>query len=226
MKRYLPFAIIAIVLCSAIVVAALLLRKPRQTTSQLSSQPGTSKPSGPQPGANPPRSKGNPNAPVTIEEFGDLQCPPCAALYPELEKIEKEYGERVRVVFRHFPLTQMHPYALEAAQAAEAAGEQGKFWEMHNWMYQQQENWSTAPNARQMFLQQAQNMGLNVEKFRQDMNSAEVKQRIIQDYNRGVSLGVQGTPTLFINGRQVTQEQMTDEGIHGLINSSLAAKGQ
>jgi protein-disulfide isomerase len=156
----------------------------------------------------------------------DLQCPPCAALHPELQRIEKEYGERVRVVFRHFPLTQMHPYALEAAQAVEAAGAQGKFWEMHDWMYVQQQNWATAPNARQMFLQQAQNLGLNVEKFRQDMNSAEVKQRIIQDYNRGVSLGVTGTPTLFINGRLVTSEQMTDEGIHALINSSLAAKGQ
>jgi protein-disulfide isomerase len=97
---------------------------------------------------------------------------------------------------------------------------------MHDWMYQQQERWANSPNARQMFLQQAQSLGLNVEKFRQDMNSAEVKQRIIQDYNRGVSLGVQGTPTIFINGRQVTQDQMTDEGIHALINSSLAAKGQ
>lgn len=222
MKRYLPFAIIAIVLCSAIVVAALLLRSPRQSSSGMSGRPTA----GPQPGANPPRSKGKAEAPVTIEEFGDLQCPPCAALNPELHTIEKEYGERVRIIFRHFPLTQMHPYALEAAQAAEAAGEQGKFWEMQDWMYLQQQNWATAPNARQLFLQQAQSMGLNVEKFRQDMNSAEIKQRIIQDYNRGMSLGVTGTPTLFINGRMVTSEQMTREGIRAVINSSLAAKGQ
>jgi protein-disulfide isomerase len=227
MKRYLPFAIIAIVLFSAIVVAALLLRTPRQSSSSLPpGQSGTGRPTGPQPGADPPRSKGKENAPVTIEEFGDLQCPPCAAMHPALQKIEKEYGDRVRVVFRHFPLTQMHPYALEAAQAVEAAGMQGKFWELHDWMYVQQDKWSQAPNARQMFLQQAQNLGLNVEKFRQDMNSAEVKQRIILDYNRGVSLGVTGTPTLFINGKQVTSDQMTDEGIHALINSSLAAKGQ
>jgi protein-disulfide isomerase len=225
MKRYLPFAIIAIVLFSAIVVAALLLRTPRQS-SLSPSQSGTGRPTGPQPGASPPRSKGKENAPVTIEEFGDLQCPPCAAMHPELQKIEKEYGERVRIIFRHFPLTQMHPYALEAAQAVEAAGLQGKFWEMHDWMYVQQDKWTQAPNVRQIFLQQAQNLGLNVEKFRQDMNSAEVKQRIILDYNRGVSLGVTGTPTLFINGKQVTSEQMTDEGIHALINSSLAAKGQ
>ncbi|HKS26313.1 MAG TPA: thioredoxin domain-containing protein [Pyrinomonadaceae bacterium] len=227
MKRYLPFAIIAIVLFSAIVVAALLLRTPRQSSSSLSpGQSSTSKTTGPQPGADPPNSKGNPNAPVTIEEFGDLQCPPCAAMHPELQKIQQEYGERVRVIFRHFPLTQMHPYALEAAQAVEAAGMQGKFWEMHDWMYLQQEKWTQAPNARQMFLQQAQNLGLNVEKFRQDMNSAEVKQRIILDYNRGMSLGVTGTPTLFINGKQVTSDKMTDEGIHALINSALAAKGQ
>ncbi|HYO90924.1 MAG TPA: thioredoxin domain-containing protein [Pyrinomonadaceae bacterium] len=226
MKRYLPFAIIAIVLFSVIVVAALLLRAPRQSTSPSQNQSATGRPTGPQAGAVPPRSKGNENAPVTIEEFGDLQCPPCAAMHPALQKIEKEYGERVRIVFRHFPLTQMHPYALEAAQAVEAAGVQGKFWEMHDWMYLQQEKWSTAPNARQMFLQQAQNLGLNVEKFRQDMNSQEVRQRIVQDYNRGISLGVTGTPTLFINGKLVTSDQMTDEGIHALINSSLAAKGQ
>jgi protein-disulfide isomerase len=228
MKRYLPFAIIAIVFCSAIVVAALLLRAPKQPSS---SQPGATTagnnaPAGPQPGAEPPRTKGEANAPVTIEEFGDLQCPPCAALHPALTRIEKDYGARVRVIFRHFPLTQMHPFALEAAQATEAAGEQGKFWEMHDWMYQQQQNWTNAPNARQMFLQQAQNLGLNLEKFRQDMNSAEIRQRIILDYKRGMSLGVLGTPTLFINGRIVPQEQMTDDGIRGLINSALAAKGQ
>ena len=225
MKRYLPFAIIAIVFGSAIVVAALLLRAPKQSTSTTAPQSPNSQ-GGPQNGADPPRSKGNPNAPVVIEEFGDLQCPPCAALHPELARIETEYGARVRLIFRHFPLTQMHPYALEAAQAVEAAGVQGKFWELHDWMYVHQQEWAAAPNARQIFLQQAQNMGLNVEKFRQDMGSVEVKQRIIQDYRRGMSLGVQGTPTVFINGRQVTQEQMTGDGLRALINSTLAAKGQ
>jgi protein-disulfide isomerase len=232
MKRYLPFAIIGIVFCSAIVIAALWLRTQRRATAPPSSllpssSPSSAKsPSGPQPGANPARSKGNENAPVVIEEFSDLQCPSCAAMHPELNRLEKEYGARIRIIFRHFPLTQMHPYALEAAMAAEAAGEQGKFWEMHDWMYTEQQSWSKAPYVRQVFLQQAQNMGLNVEKFRQDMNSAEVKQRIVLDYNRGLSLGVTGTPTLFINGRQVPVEQMSDDGLHAAINSALAAKGQ
>lgn len=223
MKRYLPFAIIALVLFSAIVVAALLLRKP-QTSS---SSPQTTSASGVQPGADPPRSKGDPNAPVVIEEFGDLQCPPCAALHPELGRIMNEYGpSRVRLIFRHFPLTQMHPYALDAAYATEAAALQGKFWELQDWMYTHQQEWSAAPNARQMFLQQAHNLGMNLDKFRQDMNSAEVKQRVILDFRRGVSMGVQGTPTLFIDGRQVAQEQMTSDGLRGMINSALAAKGQ
>lgn len=227
MKRYLPFAIIAIVFFSAIVVAALLLRTPKQATQGANPyQPMTANPAGPQPGADPPRIKGDANAPVTIEEFGDLQCPPCGALHPELSSIEKEYGARVRLVFRHFPLTQMHPYALEAAQAAEAAGAQGKFWEMHDWMYENQKDWTTSPNAHQMFIDQAQNLGLNVDKFKADMISAEVKQRIILDYRRGISLGVLGTPTLFINGKQVGAEQMTDAGLHAAINSALAAKGQ
>lgn len=228
MKRYLPFAIIVIVFCSAIVIAALLLRAPKRNTSSANSasQSSTNTPGGPQLGADPPRAKGPDNAPVLLEEFGDLQCPPCAALHPELEKIEKEYGQRVRLIFRHFPLTQVHPYALDAALAAEAAGEQGKFWEMHDWMYREQQNWSQTPNARQLFLQQAQDMGLNLEKFRQDLNSAEVKQRVILDYKRGLSLGVTGTPTLFVNGRMIQTEQMTDDGLHAAINSALAAKGQ
>lgn len=225
MKRYLPFVIIAVVLCSAVVVAALLLRNPSPPQAS-ATQPLTTQSSGPQPGADPPRSKGNPNAPVVIEEFGDLQCPPCGALHPELNKIESEYGERVRLIFRHFPLTQMHPYALEAAQATEAAGLQGKFWEMHDWMYDHQQEWTNAPNVRQIFLQQAQNLGLDVEKFRQDMGSAEVKQRIILDYRRGMSLGVLGTPTLFINGQQVKADNMTSDGLRALINSALSAKGQ
>jgi protein-disulfide isomerase len=226
MKRYLPFAIIAIVFCSAIVVAVVLLRAPKKSAPSDAGLTGTSQPAGPQPGADPPRIKGDPKAPVVMEEFGDLQCPPCAALHPELNRIESEYGARVQLVFRHFPLTQMHPYALEAAQAAEAAGLQGKFWEMHAWMYEHQQEWATAPSARQLFTSQAANLGLNVEKFKQDMNSADVKQRIILDYRRGVSLGVQGTPTLFINGRMVTTEQMTPDGLRAVINSALAAKGQ
>ena len=228
MKRYLPFAIIAIVFCSAIVVAALLLRAPKTNTTS-TNMPGTSgsnTSTGPQPGAEPARTKGDPNAPVVIEEFGDFQCPPCAALHPELQQIEKDYGQRVRVVFRHFPLTQIHPYALEAAQVAEAAGNQGKFWEMHAWLYEHQEEWHKGPYARQMFFNAAQKMGMDVGRLQVDMNTAEVKQRVIQDYRRGISLGVQGTPTLFINGKLVTQEQMTDAGLRGMINSALAAKGQ
>lgn len=225
MKRYLPFVIIVIVLCSAIVFAALLLRAPKQTRTQTTPATANNSPGGTPLGSDPPRSKGDPAAPVVIEEFGDLQCPPCGALHPELQRLENEYGARLRLIFRHFPLTQMHPYALEAALAAEAAGEQGKFWEMHDWMYEHQQDWGTSPNVRQVFLQQAQNMGLNVEKFRGDMNSAEVKQRIIDDYKRGVALGVQGTPTLFVNGHQVTPDQMTDPGLHALINAALAAKG-
>ncbi len=226
MKRYLPFAIIAIVLCSAIVFAALLLRVPKQSKTQTTPTTANNSPGGTPTGADPPRSKGDANAPVVIEEFGDLQCPPCGALHPELVSLEREYGARLRLIFRHFPLTQMHPYALDAALAAEAAGDQGKFWEMHDWMYEHQQEWGTAPNVRQIFLQQAQNMGLNVEKFRNDMNSAEVKQRVIEDYKRGVALGVQGTPTLFVNGRQVGADQMSDPGLHAVINAALAAKGE
>jgi len=197
MKRYLPFAIIAIVLCSAIVVAALLLRAPKKTTS-LSSTPSsgsssTNNPGSTQSGANPPRAKGDANAPVTIEEFGDLQCPPCAALEPELQKLEKEYGARLRIVFRHFPLTQMHPYALEAAQAAEAAGEQDAFWPMHDALYGDQGRLED-PHL----WARAERLGLDVGRFHRDARSEAVRDRVQAHFRSGIRAGVATTPTLFL----------------------------
>jgi protein-disulfide isomerase len=226
MKRYLPFVIIALVLLAAIGSGAYLLRSSNSsnpTTTTTSDSRSSS--SSIKQGADPPHTKGEPNAAVTIEEFGDFQCPPCGAFYPELKKLKAEYGTNMRVIFRHFPLTEMHPQALDAALAAEAAAAQGKFWEMHDWLYENQALWDKRPNARELFVAQARTFGLNPERFERDMNAAPVKQRVSQDYYRGISLGVTGTPTIFINGRQVAAKEMTPEGLRQLINSALNKKG-
>ena len=171
-------------------------------------------------GAEPAHFEGAENARVTLEEFADFECPPCASLHSEFKKVKKEYGERVRFVFRHYPLS-MHKHAAEAAKAAEAAGMQGKFWEMHNILFERQDEWSQAENTRQLFVDYARSLALDTERFRQDMNSEQVNNRVTADQKRGESIDIEGTPSLFINGNEVSSEAMTPEGIRTAINAAL-----
>ena len=110
------------------------------------------------------------SSPVVLEEYGDYQCPPCGQLYPELKKIESEYGNQVQIVFHHFPLTRMHKNALVAAHAAEAARNQKKFWEMHDRLYRNQSAWADAVDPRSVFISYARELGLNVEQFGSDID--------------------------------------------------------
>ena len=182
--------------------------------------------SSPVPGAEPAHVRGPDNAPVTLEEFGDFECPPCGALYPVLKTIEGENGARLRVVFREFPLTQMHPHALSAAHAAEAAGVQSKFWEMHDLLYENQNIWKEAFDVRPIFEGFASRIGLDVERFKRDQTGEIVDARIVRDGIRGHSLGVVGTPTLFINGREIPYERFnTPEGLRAEINKALNGTG-
>jgi protein-disulfide isomerase len=154
-------------------------------------------------GAEPARALGPEGAPVVLEEFGDYQCPPCGQVFPELEAIKREYGDRLRFVFRHYPLTNIHPHALLAAHAAEAAGRQGKFWEMHRALYENQTGWSRTADPRPLFASYAQQAGLDVERFRRDLGGREGDARIVADHGRARSLGVESTPTFFLNGRKL-----------------------
>lgn len=174
------------------------------------------------PGAAPARVRGDMNAPVTLEEFGDFQCPPCAGLYPELKKIEAEYGARLRVIFRHYPLA-IHKHAKEAARAAEAAALQDRFWEMHDLLYEKQDEWSESCDVRQQFTRYAGDLGLDAARFTKDMDSQEVNDRVRLDEQRAESIDVPGTPSLFINGQQVPSASMTPSGIREQINAALKA---
>jgi protein-disulfide isomerase len=174
------------------------------------------------PGATPPHVRGEMNAPVTLEEFGDFQCPPCAGFHPELKRVEAEYGSRLRVIFRHYPLA-IHKHAREAARAAEAAALQNRFWEMHDLLYEKQDEWSEACDVRQQFIRYAGDLGLDVERFTKDMDSQEVNERVRLDEQRAESLDVPGTPSLFINGSQVPSAYMSASGIREQINAALKA---
>jgi len=172
-------------------------------------------------GAIPAWDKGDLNAPVMIEVFNDYQCPPCARFNKELKGIEAKYKSSVRVVFRNFPLTRIHKNALSAAEAAEAAGLQGKFIEMIDLLYDKSEQWHDSDGAGRLFTSYALELGLNVNRFASDMNSEEVRERIRLDVKRAESLDVMGTPTVLINGKDV--DVSSYENVHRAIKAALGA---
>ncbi len=160
---------------------------------------------------------------MTLEEFADFQCPPCGSFAGFGEELLKEYDSRLRIVFRNFPLA-LHEHAREAALAAEAAGLQGHFWEMHDVLYREQANWSKAPNARELFESYAGTIGLNLDQFRKDMDGEKAKERVDADHARGESLGIKVTPTLYINNQPVDQKDKNPEGVRAAINAALEQK--
>ncbi|MGE0102833.1 MAG: DsbA family protein [Blastocatellales bacterium] len=210
MKRFLPFILIAAVVAGALAAGVWMYQTqstPAQTAAPATETTAAS--SKPISGA------------VLVEEFGDYQCPPCGAFHPEMNKIKAEYGDKIRFVFRHFPLSQIHPNARAAAHAAVAAGKQGKFWEMHNMLYENQNFWAELPDITPIVTSYAQKLGLDVNKFSQDLNANDVSSAVYGDYQLGISMGVTGTPTVFLNGQQLTNEEMTPENIREEINKRL-----
>jgi protein-disulfide isomerase len=236
MKRILPFIIILVVLGLAL-GSAWYLTRTIPPTPAAPGQPPTPAPAGSQaspvqqpgpviagiPGADPAHTKGPANAPVHIEEFGDFECPPCGIFHPILEQMEGEFGDKIQVTFREFPLVPTHQHALAAASAAEAAGLQGKFWEMHKLIYDRQQKWKGEFDVRPVFEGYAKEIGIDVERYKRDVGSDLVQQRIFQDGKRGHSLGVKGTPTVFMNGREVPFEQLPADNFRGLIQREIDA---
>jgi protein-disulfide isomerase len=138
--------------------------------------------------------QGSASAPVTLLEYGDYECSFCGEAYPVLKKIQKQMGDNLRFVFRNFPLREVHPHAFAAAEAAEAADAQGKFWEMHDMLYEHQDN--LEPEA---LVSYAKKLGLDVERFVKDVNAGTFAAKIKHDFQTGLMSGVNGTPSLFIN---------------------------
>src|SRR4029450_3653686 len=221
MKRYLPFVIVALVALATIGSGAMLYRAKRPHISAIPEDKTLFAKSD----AESPHIRGNPEAPVTLEEYGDFQCPPCGMFAAFLGQLEKEYDSRLRVVFRNFPL-KSHEHAREAALAAEAAGLQGRFWEMHDVLYREQDAWSKAPNVRELFESYAGTIGLDLDKFKKDMDGEQARARVEADRQRGESLGIQTTPTLFINNQPVDLRDKNPEGIRAEINAALQQKPQ
>lgn len=230
MRRFLPFLIIIVVALIAVASGVFLFRA--KSTPLLKIATGS-------PGAEPPHVRGGENnARVTVEEFGDFQCPPCGMLAATLLAIERDYGDRIRVIFREFPLA-MHAHAYTAATAAEAAGMQGKFWEMNDLLFEHAPYWSKegpppGPQAiateeqtmrvKDIFAEYAKRVGVDVDRFKKDMLSEQVDRRIKADQARGASIGVDRTPMLFIDGVQIPFASFNENSLHKIIDDALAGK--
>jgi protein-disulfide isomerase len=141
--------------------------------------------------------QGPADAPITLVEYGDYQCPYCGRAYPIVKKVQQHFGDRLRFVFRNFPLNEIHPNAEAAAEVAEAAGANGKFWEMHDLLYENQQNLG-AP----LFSELIEQLGLPESAMRKALENREFEPRVRADFTGGVRSGVNGTPTFFINGHR------------------------
>jgi len=154
--------------------------------------------------------RGNNQAANVLIEYSDFQCPACRAYQPLLEKVMSVYGSQIALVFRNFPLYQIHVNADPAARAAEAAGLQGKFWEMHDLLFNNQEEWSKKPNPWSTFDAYAAVLGLDGQRFKVDVASDAVSQSVADDYARGTAQGVRGTPSFFLNGTKISPSRYED----------------
>ncbi|MHB1864828.1 MAG: DsbA family protein [Candidatus Saccharimonadales bacterium] len=170
---------------------------------------------------------------VTLVEYGDYQCPYCGEYYSTVKQVVAEYNTQITFQFRNFPLTSLHPNAFAGARAAEAAGLMGKFWQMHDLLYQENQiyynsggssaTWIGTTNPEPVFVQYAKSLGLNTTKFQQLYSSDQVNNLIIADENAGNSLGIDATPTFILDGKQV-QVNNTVQAFQTLINAAIAQK--
>ena len=168
--------------------------------------------------------RGPQKAPVLLVEFGDYQCPSCGYYAPLVLEVMRRYPNDVRLEFHHYPLIQLHPWAMAAATATEAAADQGKFWEMHDMIYDNQEKWSKSQNAEADFVAYAGQLGLNVNQFMQSMRSPEVQNRILQDVVRARDGKVDETPTFFVNGQKLAAKPKTADEFSAVIQAALPKK--
>lgn len=216
MNKNLPVLIIGIVLIAAIIGGGALYMnqspaKPAANTNSTQGQDAVKKfqesVAKAPPGAQPAQSKGDPKAVVHLEEFADFACPTCGAFHQTLKEIEKTYGSKVRVTFRHFPLVSVkgHENAYNASRATEAAGMQGRFWEMQNLIFTNQKVWQpqTEADAKTTFEGYAKAIGIDVEKFKQDMVGQQATARVSDDMKRANGLAINSTPTVILNGNRL-----------------------
>ena len=213
MSRSAPFVIVALVAAAALGGGTYLYRAKRAVNAPLKISKEASEQE-----TKAAHILGPADAAVTLEEFGDFQCPPCGRLSEPINQLQKQ--SNIRVIYRNFPLP-VHQHAKEAAYAAEAAALQGRFWEMHDMLFREQAVWSNSGDARALFTTYAGMLQLDLGRFKQDMESSEVQHRVEVDKERGTAIGVSNTPTIFLNNQAVPPPQLNPEGLAAAVESAM-----
>jgi len=155
------------------------------------------------------------DAPVTLVEYGDYECPYCGMAHPVVKRAQRELGKQLRFVFRNFPLAEAHPHAQIAAQAAEAAGAQGRFWEMHDMIFEHQD----ALEVKDL-LGYAASLGLDAEQIARDLEAGTYVKRVREEFRSGVKSGVNGTPTFFVNGARYDGSWANEKAFIGALRDA------
>lgn len=173
--------------------------------------------------ANDDHTIGKDGAKVVVLEYADYQCPACAAFFPVVKKVASEYQDRVKFIYRYFPLVSIHKNAMLAAVSAEAAGVQGKFWEMSDKLYVNQKDWGESLDAKNKIDGYAKELGLDMLKFNADMNDPKLTDRVNRDMKEATSLQLGGTPSFIINGRKVDVSDIaSEEKFKAILDAELA----
>jgi len=217
MKRYLPFVIVAAVALVTATSATVLYRTKQRPALTITKEKSAFV------AGESVHIRGNPKAHVTLEEYGDFQCPPCGLLSEPINQLEKDYQPNLRVIFRNFPLV-THMHAREAAIAAEAAGLQDKFWEMHDLLYREQSVWSKATDVRTLFNSYAGIIGLDIERFKKDMDGDKAKERVEADQKHANLLGIQNTPTIFLNNKAIDPKNLNPDSLRAATEAAVKEK--
>jgi protein-disulfide isomerase len=171
---------------------------------------------------------GKTDSKVVFTEYGDFQCPGCGGMYPTIKELTEKYEGQMTFVFRNFPITSIHPNARAAAAAAESAGLQGKYWEMHSKLYENQSSWEKLSTQQRtdFFIGYATELGLSIDQFKQDFSSAKVNQKISFDQALAKKDKVNSTPSFYINGKAISQDVWGDKTkLEAAITDALKAEG-
>lgn len=155
--------------------------------------------------------KGNKQAKIVLIEYSDFQCPACASYYPIVKQLAEESSQSAQFVYRHFPLSTIHANADLAARAAEAAGRQDKFWQMHDKLFENQTEWANERNPVDTFAKYAEELNLDINKFRNDLDLQEIKEKVRKDIRSGEVAEVNATPTFFVNGKKIQSPRSYEE---------------
>jgi protein-disulfide isomerase len=213
MKRFLPFIIVGLAAALAVGGGVFLYQRKRAENAPAKVSKTEAEPSG-----KVVHTLGPEDAPVTLEEFGDFQCPPCGKLSEPINQVQKKYN--IRVIYRNFPLPN-HRWAKDAAYAAEAAGKQGKYWQMHDVLYREQAVWSQSTDARTLFKAYAGMIQLDLDRFGKDVESPDVQQQVEMDSHRGAAIGVKTTPTVFLNNQAVPPDQLSPDEFAKAVEAAI-----